>query len=138
MPKKHPDTLGYNKEIGKRVKELTRAGVPVKTIFSDIQHYTNAPGSLTSFYKYYRTDMEGARASITKEIADKVINTAINGDEESAFTHKSRELFLTRVGGWNNKEIVETRELGTEEEENEGAVNALLAALGKGTDDEDE
>lgn len=132
MAKKQPHQLDYCHNIGKRVKKLAKAGVPVKTIFADIQSYQQAPGSLTTFYKYYREDMEKARADTTEKIANKVINTAINGDEESPFTHKSRELYLTRVGGWNNKEIVETREIGSEEEETESAVSALMAQIKKG------
>jgi hypothetical protein len=40
---------------------------------------------------------------------------------------------MDRVGGWAKKEVLETREIGSEEEENESAVEALMAALGKKT-----
>ena len=129
------DTLRYSKKIANKVKALTKAGVPVKSIFASIQSYQDAPGSLTTFYKHYRADMEAVRAETTQKIANKVIATALEGPEDSPHTHKSRELYLDRIGGWNKKETVETRDIGTEEEENEGAVNALLTALGKNTDD---
>lgn len=129
------DALGYCNKIGKIVRAKAKAGVPVKTIFASIQSHQKAPGSLTTFYRYYRVDMESVRADTTEEIANKVINTALNGDEDSPHTHKSRELYLDRIGGWSKKEVVETREISGEEEENESAVAALLSALGKSEED---
>lgn len=131
---KHPDTLPYNREIAKRIRELTRAGVPVVTIFADIQSFSSAPGSLKTYYKLYRQDMESARASTTEQIASKLIKKALEDDTSDPAVHKSREFYLDRVGGWNKKTVEETREVGSEEQENEGAVNALMAALGKSVD----
>lgn len=131
----HPDTLPYNPQIGKRVKEMAGAGVPVREIFSAIQSYQSAPGSLTTFYKLYRADMDMARANNIEIIGNKVINQAINGDDEHPNTWKSREFYLRSQGGWSPKSTEETREVGSEEEETESAVNALLKALGKDTDD---
>ena len=133
---KQPNQLPYKKNIANKVKALTKAGVPVQSIFASIQSFQDAPASLTTFYKLYRADMESVRAATTEKIANKVIATALEGPEDSPHTHKSRELYLDRIGGWNKKETVESREVGTEEEQNEGAVNALLAALGKGTEED--
>ena len=132
---KQPNQIPYKKNIANKVKALTKAGVPVTSIFGTIQNFQDAPASLTTFYKLYRTDMESVRADTTEKIANKVIATALEGSEDSPHTHKSRELYLDRVGGWSKKETIETREVGSEEEENEGAVNALLTALGKDTDE---
>lgn len=124
MGKVHPDTLGYNTEIGKKVRELSPFH-SVREIFSAIADMKDAPRSLTTFYKYYRKDLEEPRMLMTSKVGGKVIEQAIAGD------FKSQEFFLKTRGGWTTKEVVEVRDLGSEEEENEGAVNALLAALGK-------
>ena len=130
----HPDTLPYNHNIGKRVKEMAEVGVSVKDIFAGIQDLQHAPGSLTTFYKLYRMDMDNARAKTSEIIGSKVVKQAVDGDEESPNTWKSRELYLRSHAGWSPKTTEETREVGTEEEETESAVNALLKALGKHTE----
>ena len=58
-----------------------------------------------------------------------------NGDPKDGVTFKSQELYLRTQGGWTPKETVETREIGSDEEEEESAINALLIALGKSEDD---
>lgn len=123
--------LPYNDEIAKRVRELTRAGVPVKSIFAEIQKYQDAPGSYTTFYKNYGSDMEMARGSAVEAVGNKVVNQALNGDEDAGNTWKAREFYLRTQGGWTPKEAVETREVGTDAEEEESAVDALMKALGK-------
>lgn len=132
---KHPDELPYNHNIGKRVKEMAGAGVPVKDIFAAIQSYQDAPGSLSTYYKLYRTDMDAARAANSEVIGSKVIEQAKHGDDESPNTWKAREFYLRSHGGWSPKTTEETREVGSEEEETETAVAALLKALGKDSDE---
>lgn len=131
---RHPDTLGYQKKLAARVKELAPTRT-VKDIFAVLQAEfpDKAPKSLSTFYKYYRADMDTAKGVVAQRIGDKIIKTALEGDEDSPFTHKSREFYMDRVGGWAKKEVLETREIGSEEEENESAVEALMAALGKKT-----
>ena len=126
----HPDTLPYNHNIGKRVKELAGV-VGVKDIFAAIQSYQHAPGSLTTFYKLYRNDLDSARIDKVAPIGNKVYKQALTGDDESPNTWKARELILRSQAGWSPKTTEETREVGTEEEETDSAVNALLKALGK-------
>lgn len=126
--------LPYNPEIAKRVKEMTRAGVPVRSIFAEIQRFQSAPGSLTTFYRLYRLDMEMARGATVEAVGNKVINQALNGDEDSGNTWKAREFYLRTQGGWTPKETIETREIGSEDDEAESAIDALLKALGKSDD----
>lgn len=135
MSTPHPDTLPYNKEIGKKVSELAGAGVPVKEIFSVIQSYQYPPGSLTTFYKLYRKDMDTARALNAELIGNRVIHQAIKGDIKDPATFKSQDLFLRSQAGWSPKTIEETREIGSDEEETESAVEALMKALGKNVDE---
>jgi len=129
------NALPRNPAIAVRVKEGIRNGVPVKTIFGSIQDLQDAPASLQTFYKNYRQDMEEARFSITSAIGNKVVDQALNGDPKDGVTFKSQELYLRTQGGWTPKETVETREVGSEEDEEESAVNALLTALGKNPSD---
>jgi len=68
--------LPYNDEIAKRVRELTRSGVPVKSIFAEIQKYQDAPGSYTTFYKLYKMDMEMAKGAAIEAIGNKVVEQA--------------------------------------------------------------
>lgn len=128
--------LEKNHEIAKRVRELSAGGVTVKDIFADIQSYASAPGSYTTFYKLYRSDLYGPKIEITRKIGNKVANQALEGDPESPSTFKSQELWLRTQGGWTPKEKIETQEVGSDEDEQESAVNALLKALGKSPDEE--
>ena len=126
--------LPRNPAIAARVKEGIRNGVTVQTIFASIQDLQDAPGSLHTFYKLYRKDMEDARFLIVSAIGNKVVDQAINGDPKDGVTFKSQELYLRTQGGWTPKETLETRELGSEADEEESAINALLIALGKADD----
>jgi hypothetical protein len=126
--------LEKNPRIAEVVRESTRNGVPHRTIFADIQKYQNAPGSYTTFYKLYKLDIEAAKAETINQIGNKVVNQAINGDDDAGNTWKAREFYLRTQGGWTPKESIETREVGTDEEEDESAINALMKALGKSND----
>lgn len=130
----HPDKIPYNQVIGNKVKAMAGAGVPVKDILAAIQKYQQAPGSLTTFYKLYRTDMDEARGKNSELIGSKVVNQAINGDDESPNTWKAREFYLRSHGGWSPKTTEQVQEIGSDEEETESAVAALMKALGKDTD----
>ena len=116
--------LGRCGKIAAVVARKAKAGVPVQEIFASIQSYQNAPGSFTTFYKYYRTDIEAARGEITEELGNKVIAQARNGD------YKSQELWLTTKGGWNKNQTVTTVDSAYTEEEKSSAIESLLQKLG--------
>lgn len=111
-------------KIAAVVARKAKAGVPVQEIFASIQSYQNAPGSLTTFYKYYRTDIEAARGEVTEELGNKVIQQAKAGD------YKSQELWLTTKGGWNKNNINTNIETNFTEEEKNSALDSLLSKLG--------
>ena len=133
---KHPNQLNYNSEIAKVVREYA-PHVTEKEILSMIQKYADAPSTRATFMKYYGEDWYGARSKITKDIGSKVVNQALNGDPESPTTYKSQEFYLRTKGQWTPKTIEETREIGTEEEEAESAVDALMSLLGKDTPEDE-
>lgn len=135
MPPKHG--LEYNKEIAKVVRRNAAAGVTLKETFASIQHMAWAPASMTTFMKKYGEDWHSTKASITAQIGDRVVNQAINGDIDHPATYKSQELYLRSHGGWSPKSTEESREVGTEEEEAESAVDSLMKLLGKDSEDDD-
>ena len=118
-------------KISAVVKRKAAAGVSVREIFASIQNYQNAPGSMTTFYKHYRDDMDAARGDVTEEIASKVISQARNGD------YKSQELWLTTKGGWSKQQTNVNVEIDENAEEKNSAMDALLSKLGF-NDNEDE
>lgn len=110
-------------KIAAVVRKKAAAGVPVTEIFASIQSYQNAPGSLTTFYKYYRDDVESARGDITEKIGSKVVNQALAGD------FKSQDLWLTTKGGWS-KQNTNTNVDVVVEDEAGSALDLIMSRLG--------
>lgn len=114
--------LGRSENIAKKVRKMAAAGVAVREIFSSIQTYQSAPRSMTTFYKYYSDDMDAARADVTFEIGNKVIEQAKEGD------FKSQELYLTTKGGWSKNQINTNVDVATDEKT--GVLDILMSKLG--------
>ena len=121
------EKMAYNGHIGDRVYKMTLAGVSVKDIFASIQesYGAEAPQSLTTFYKYYRKDMDRARGETVEAIGTKVVQQALDGD------FKSQELYLRSKGGWSPTSTVNEGEDLSELEEAESSIEALTRLLGK-------
>lgn len=106
------------------VRKKAAAGVPVVEIFASIQNYQNAPGSIQTFYKYYKEDLDAARGEVTEALGNKVIQQAKNGD------FKSQELWLTTKGGWSKQQTNTNVDLPAGEDEANSALENLLSKLG--------
>ena len=106
------------------VRKKAAAGVPVVEIFASIQDYQNAPGSIQTFYKYYKEDLDAARGEVTEALGSKVIQQAKNGD------FKSQELWLTTKGGWSKQNTNTTVDIPAGEDEANSALENLLSKLG--------
>ena len=106
------------------VRKKAAAGVPVVEIFASIQNYQNAPGSIQTFYKYYKEDLDAARGEVTEALGSKVIQQAKNGD------FKSQELWLTTKGGWSKQQTNTTVDIPAGEDETNSAMEVLLSKLG--------
>lgn len=119
-------------KIAATVRKKAAAGVPVTEIFASIQNYQNAPGSMTTFYKYYREDMDAARGEITEQIANKVIKKALEGDD-----FKAQELWLTTKGGWSKQQTNTIVDVEENEEEKSNALNVLMGKLGFNEDEKE-
>lgn len=118
---------GVLKKCGKisaTVKRKAAAGVSVREIFASIQSYQNAPGSMTTFYKLYRDDMDEARGTVTEELGSKIIQQAKAGD------FKSQELWLTTKGGWSKQQTNTIVEAEENEEDKKSALSILMGKLG--------
>ena len=110
--------------IASAVRKKAAAGVPVVEIFASIQNYQNAPGSIQTFYKYYKEDLDAARGEVTEALGSKVIQQAKNGD------FKSQELWLTTKGGWSRQNTNTTVDIPAGEDEANSALENLLSKLG--------
>ena len=106
------------------VRKKAAAGVPVVEIFASIQNYQNAPGSIQTFYKYYKEDLDAARREVTEALGSKVIQQAKNGD------FKSQELWLTTKGGWSKQNTNTNVDIPAGEDETNSALENLLSKLG--------
>jgi hypothetical protein len=122
--------LPKNPNIARMVRKGISGGVTVRQIFASVLHMKDAPQSYTTFYKLYREDMDEVKFQIDAKVGKTVIEQALEGD------FKSQELYLRSRAGWSPSSHVQEQEVGTDDEENEGAVSALMAALGKETDEE--
>ena len=106
------------------VRKKAAAGVPVVEIFASIQNYQNAPGSIQTFYKYYKEDLDAARGEVTEALGSKVIQQAKNGD------FKSQELWLTTKGGWSKQNTNTNVDIPAGGDETNSALENLLSKLG--------
>lgn len=109
-------------KIAARIKELEASGVSRKAIFDSIQSYQNAPKSLATFYKLYRTTLDEVHAENVREIGGKVVEQAKGGD------FKSQEFYLRSKGGWSPQS---TENVVEEKEDDNSALDKLMSLLGK-------
>ena len=115
--------------IASAVRKKAAAGVPVVEIFASIQNYQNAPGSIQTFYKYYKEDLDAARGEVTEALGSKVIQQAKNGD------FKSQELWLTTKGGWSKQQTNTNIDLGESDDDKSSALESLLSKMGFSRDE---
>lgn len=92
--------LGKNGKIASLVQKRIKEGVSVKDIFGEVQAtYADAPRAWNTFYKYYKEDMDIARAEINGLVGSMVLKRAL---EEGDYGHfPSQELFLRSKAGWS-------------------------------------
>jgi len=123
--------IPYSKDIANKVRRGIREGLNIKQIFGSIQSLQNAPGSIQTFYKLYKGDMDEERADIVGKVGHKVIDQALEGD------FKSQEFFLRSRGDWSPQSTVTEVESDSADDE-VNAIDALMIALGKLDPDADE
>lgn len=125
------DKLKHNLVIGTYIRKAIKAGVSMKVILDNIQKYDNAPSSMNGMYKTYRNDIAEARADIQEAVGAVVVAKALEGDLKAA------ELFLRSKAGWNP--TIKVEEVDPDEvKEDTGAIEDLMALLGKKVVKEDE
>lgn len=116
--------IPYSKDIANKLRKGIRQGLNVKQLYGSIQSLQNAPGSLQTFYKLYKADMDEERAIIVGKVGEKVIEQAMDGD------FNSQQFYLRSRGDWSPQSTVSEVELDSTDEE-VNAIDALMAALGK-------
>jgi hypothetical protein len=125
------EKLKHNLHIATYIRKAIRAGVAMKVILDNIQKYDHAPSSMNGMYKTYRNDIAESRATIQEEVGAVLVKKALDGDM------KAVELFLRSKAGWNP--TIKVEEVDPEEvKEDTGAIDDLLALLGKKKVEKDE
>lgn len=127
--------LGKNGKIASLVQKRIKEGVSVKDIFGEVQAtYADAPRAWNTFYKYYKTDMDQARAEIVGQVGSKVLERALKEGEWGHFP--SQELFLRSKGGWSPTSTnIEVEQDSADEDLS--AIDQLAELLGLDTDEPD-
>ena len=128
--------LGKNKKIADLVSKRTKEGVSVKDIVGEVQaKYADAPKSLNTFYKYYKSDLDAARSEMAGEIGSLVFKRAKNDGEFGHFP--SQELILRSKAGWSPTSTnIEVEQDSADEDLS--AIDQLAELLGITEDDPDE
>jgi hypothetical protein len=122
------EKLKHNLHIATYIRKAIRAGVAMKVILDNIQKYDHAPSSMNGMYTTYRNDIAEARAGIQEAVGAVVVDKALGGDLKAA------ELVLRSKAGWNP--TIKVEEVDPEEvKEDTGAIDDLLALLGKKSND---
>lgn len=126
--------LGKNQKIADLVHKRVKEGLSVKDIVGEVQaKYADAPKSLNTFYKYYKADLEAARAEINGLVGSKVLKRALTEGEYGHFA--SQELFLRSKAGWSPTSTnIEVEQDSADEDLS--AIDQLAELLGITEDDE--
>ena len=128
--------LGKNQKIADLVHKRVKEGLSVKDIVGEVQaKFADAPKSLNTFYKYYKSDLEAARAEINGMVGSLVLKRAM---EEGDYGHfASQELFLRSKAGWSPTSTnIEVEQDSADEDLS--AIDQLAELLGITEDDDDE
>jgi hypothetical protein len=128
--KKDTTKVPFVQEIADDIERLFKSGVKLKVIFDYIQKYDDAPRSYDKMANLYKQTIASARADIQSEMGGVVISAAREGDWKAA------EFFLKTKAGWN--QTIEVEEVDSEEKEETGAIDDLIALLGMTEEDKDE
>jgi hypothetical protein len=130
-----PAKLPYSKLVEKHILECIKGGISIRQMIASMQHLQDAPKSLSTMYQTYGNFIEAERAKINGAVGKKVIDQALYGDPTDAITFKSQELFLRSKGGWSPSNTVNEVEQDVDPDMDGSAIDALMALLGKDTDD---
>jgi len=115
----------YNKVVAKHIKKCVCGGVSVKDMMASMQHLQEAPANATTLYKVYGNYIAEIRAELVGNVGAKVIEQAMMGD------FKSQEFYLKSKGGWSPSNTVNNTDQEIDPDEDTGAIDLLMAKLGK-------
>ena len=115
----------HNKVVAKHIEKCIKGGVTVKDMMASMQHLQEAPSTATTLYKVYGNYIAGIRAELVGAVGAKVIEQAMDGD------FKSQEFYLKSKGGWSPSNTINNTDQEVDPDEDEGAIDLLMAKLGK-------
>tara|TARA_R110000796_G_scaffold246425_1_gene371214 strand:+ start:547 stop:945 length:399 start_codon:yes stop_codon:yes gene_type:complete len=127
-------TYTFKKPIANHIKKCIHGGVSVKDMLLSLHRFQNAPKNSAILYKVYGSYIAEVKAELFGEIGSIVLQQARDGD------FKSQEFYLRSRGGWSPNSTVNEVEHEGDPDEDSGAIDALMAKLGKvrKSDNEDE
>jgi hypothetical protein len=127
-------TYTFKKPIANHIKKCIHGGVSVKDMLMSLHKFQNAPKNSAILYKVYGGFIAEVKAGLYGDIGSIVVKQAKAGD------FKSQELFLRSKAGWSPNSTVNEVEHEGDPDEDSGAIDALMAKLGKTrkSDNEDE
>lgn len=125
--------LRYSEPIAKYVRQAVQDGVQIKDILATVnKKYQDAPRNNAMLYKLYGGDIAEARADITQQVGNVVIQQALDGH------FPSQDLFLRSKAGWSPKETQQLEDVEGDPDEDSSAINSLLNLLGHGSELQEE
>ena len=125
--------LRYSEPIAKYVRQAVQDGVQIKDILATVnKKYQDAPRNNAMLYKLYGGDIAEARADITQQVGNVVIQQALDGH------FPSQDLFLRSKAGWSPKETQQLEDIEGDPDEDSSAINSLLNLLGHGSELQEE
>mgnify|MGYP003122952773 CR=1 FL=1 len=125
--------LQHREPIAKYVRQAVQDGVQIKDILATVnKKYQDAPRNNAMLYKLYGGDIAEARADITQQVGNVVIQQALDGH------FPSQDLFLRSKAGWSPKETQQLEDIEGDPDEDSSAINSLLNLLGHGSELQEE
>lgn len=129
--------IPYSKDIENFVRKYALTGKSCHAIFdlASAQGFQDMPNSRQTFSDKYKWVVDQIKMDKISKVADKVYERAVGGTEDNPDGYfPAQELILSTQAGWSKTQV--NVDIDANGDEDSGAKEALLAALGLDLDDE--
>jgi len=129
--------IPYSKDIENFVRKYALTGKSCHAIFdlAAAQGFQDMPNSRQTFSDKYKWVVDQIKMDKISKVADKVYARAVGGTEDNPDGYfPAQELILSTQAGWSKTQV--NVDIDANGDEDSGAKEALLAALGLDLDDE--
>jgi len=129
--------IPYSKDIENFVRKYALTGKSCHAIFdlAAAQGFQDMPNSRQTFSDKYKWVVDQIKMDKISKVADKVYERAVGGTEDNPDGYfPAQELILSTQAGWSKTQV--NVDIDANGDEDSGAKEALLAALGLDLDDE--